>query len=78
MAYEAAGCGSQTGGREPTEPSLNRRNIFVDFLAREAAIVTCSLDSDGEPLTVHQHCLEGPAVVESDISVDDLLDGAWH
>jgi hypothetical protein len=63
---------------ESIEPNLNRCNIFVDFFAREAAVTTSSLKSNGEPLTVHQHCLKGPAVVESDIRIDNLLDGTRH
>jgi hypothetical protein len=57
---------------------LKRCNIFFDFFAREAVMETTSVNSDGEPLTVHQHGLEGPAVVESDIRIDNLLDGTRH
>jgi len=57
---------------------LNRCNVFVDFFAREGVMETISLDSDGEPLAVHQHGLEGPAVVEPDIRIDNLLDGTRH
>jgi hypothetical protein len=27
---------------------------------------------------VHQHCVEGPAVAESDICIDNLFDGTRH
>ena len=63
---------------DPIEPSLNSGNVFVDFLGRKTVVAATSFDSDGEPLTVHQHCIEGPAVIESDIRIDNLLDGTRH
>jgi hypothetical protein len=74
----AASWTSRIRAYDPIEPGLNRCNIFVDFLAREGVMETICLNSDGEPLTVHQHGLEGPAVVEPDIRIDNLLDGTRH
>ena len=78
MECWAERCTSRIHTCDPIEPGLNRCNIFVDFLGGEAVMATTSFNSDGEPLTVHQHCLEGPAVVEPDIRIDNLLDGTRH
>ena len=78
MEREAERCTAWIHTCNPIEPSLNRCNIFVDFLGRAAVMATTSFNSDSEPLTVHQHCVEGPAVVESDIRIDNLFDGTRH
>jgi hypothetical protein len=71
-------CGRLARSGETSQTGLNRRNILIDFLDHQAPIVNPSLDADGKPLAVHQHCLKGPAIFEPNIRIDNLLDGAWH
>ena len=71
-------CGRLVRSGEPFQTGLNRRNILINFIDHRAAIVNPSLDTDGKPLAMHQHCLKGPAIFEPNIRIDDLLDGAWH